>query len=89
MPRYSVLFPVSQKATKDLVEITGGIEDAEGDRRSRKSFHHSDDFLSLSRAESVCTRESKHEMDVVKEMQERPSASQSQAVRRHAARVRQ
>ena len=29
-------------------------------------------FLSLSRAESVCTRESKHEVDVVKEMQGRP-----------------
>ena len=29
-------------------------------------------FLSLSRAESVCTIESKHEVDVVKEMQGRP-----------------
>ena len=37
-------------------------------------------FLLLSRAESVCTIESKHEVDVVKEMQERPSAAQPLAV---------
>ena len=29
-------------------------------------------FLLLSRAESVCTIESKHEVDVVKEIRERP-----------------
>ena len=37
-----------------------------------KLFIISGYFLSLSRAESVCTIESKHEVAVVKEMQERP-----------------
>jgi hypothetical protein len=38
--RYSALFLAAQEVAKHLIEVTGGIEDADGERPSRQSFHH-------------------------------------------------